>query len=473
MPPHGEDDPHDDQSAQGDPALTATGIVPLSPRPRRSAAGFVLGVVVVLLAGYAGFHEQTAELTLGEIIFGGGLALLAVGGWLGLLLTTAPLGAPVRWAIALATWEATNLAIAYSNGVSPNEWLRLAFPQLVFPSFIVVGWLAAPTDRVRTRLLTMVTVMGAAVIIGSMLAVRSISLTDITDLQLIRRFGGDFYAPFTATLAGVTLLSAHGRRSQPLGLTLSLLVVGLVGLALSFTRTYWASTAVALVGTLALMWRVRHRDFRLAIILLPVTAAILFTFALLFLPRNIVSLLETRLYDLGNVGNVESFQERILESRAALSTQLENPLSLVVGSGFGAEFGYEYVHPRSGVVYGGHGLKYIHNFYVYLIFTQGLVGLGIFLGLWMALARDIYRNLRLADAEGPPIAHVYLGAAAAAVNLLVANLTTPQFENFQWPMTFGLLVALGARAPTELTELTMQPRPAAATANPGRRAPHD
>ena len=282
----------------------------------------------------------------------------------------------------------------------------------------------------------------------------------------MRQFGGDFYAPFTVTLAFATLFTNDGRQAQPRTLTLALLAVGLTGLAVSFTRTYWLSTTLALmVFGAALAWS-RGREFARLSLALPIAAFVVVTVALLVVPANVIELLGSRLGKLGDIGSVLSFRERLVESGAALSEQVRNPLSLIVGNGLGAQFSYEYVNPVSGIVYGGLDLQYIHNYYVYVFFTKGAVGLLLFGALWLSLLRAAHARLRDTDAG---LDHVALAVLAASTNLLLASLTTPQFENFQWPMIYGLLLALAARPLSATPEAPATPD--AATASPDHPGP--
>lgn len=438
------------------------GAVSAGPAPapvadeRRLGVGFTVGALVVALAAWSAFHTQSPALTADEVAFGALLAVLGVGGWVALLFTRAPIGRPLLWALALAGWDLLNVLVAWSNGIGPAEWLRAAFPQLVLPSFLVLGWLAAPSAAARRRLLTLLTLLGAAVIVASLVAVRSIRLEDVADLQFLRQFGGDFYAPFTATLAYATLFTRDGRRAQPLALTVLLLLVGGLGLAVSFTRTYWLSTALSLLVFAALLARHRRGEFTRVVIALPALGFVAATAALVLAPANVIELLGQRAGDLADLGSVFSFRERLVESAAALEQASRNPLSFVVGNGLGARFSYDYVHPVSGIVYGGLDLQYIHNYYVYLVFTKGAVGLLLFVALWVSLLREARRVLWAPSAG---LDHVALAMFAASANLLLASLTTPQFENFQWPMVFGLLLALAARP-------VSAPAPAAAS-SPG------
>ena len=86
--------------------------------------------------------------------------------------------------------------------------------------------------------------------------------------------------------------------------------------------------------------------------------------------------------------------------------------------------------------------------------------------VWLSLLRAAHARLRDTDAG---LDHVALAVLAASTNLLLASLTTPQFENFQWPMIYGLLLALAARPLSATPEAPATPD--AATASPDHPGP--
>jgi hypothetical protein len=399
--------------------------------------GFLSAAAIgVVLSG--GLHEQSPQLTGIELLLGSGIVTLIVWGMLNLLVTRNRPTAPVRLAILYELWCLANAAIALAAGTGFGPWLRLAFPTLAFPGFLILGWGCFRSPQARAGLLAGLAAAAAVVVVVSMWSIRSISVGSVQDLQLLRKLGGNYFSVFAVTLALPLLVTAAGRRVIPWTISALILAIGTLGLGISFTRTFWLATAVSTVILLAMLAWERRADFWRLSVVMPFVIATVLAALVAIAPGNVIDFLVQRVSGLGHIQVVGSLQERLYESRMALSAAVANPLGFIVGNGFGAQFAYEWVNPISGAVYGGLHLQYQHDYYVFLLFTSGVVGLLLFLSVWYSAFRALARQ---GSTRGSPLrTTLRLVALTAGINVLIASLAAPPLMEYQWGTAFGLLL---------------------------------
>ena len=389
------------------------------------------------------FHVQSPDLTIGEVLLGGALAAVCSWGILSTLVSSRPLAPPVKWGVLLLCWYLLNTVIAAANQLDPVLWLRFAFPAFLFPSSFFLGWTLFRSPTARRRIVVWIGVVGAIAVVASFVEIRGIAAGDVTNLQLLRVFGGDYYAPLAMTLALPFLATAEGRRVVPWPLSLTVVVIGSTGLAVSFTRTYWLSTTFSTLLLVLLLARHRPRDLMRLALGVPLALAIAAVIVVPRIPPNVFSLLLERLSGLSQIGEITSLTYRVREVLGLLATQAKDPTSFLVGSGFGAPYLFEYVHPQTGVLYGGLEKGYVHNYYAFLLLDVGIVGLALFAALWISSLRQMLHDLQRARTRVSSSFPVQLSVVTISVNLLVASVATPQLLNFQFPVIFGFLIAAG------------------------------
>ena len=412
---------------------------PVAGRPRIRLS--ILGIAAVGLVLSGGLHHQSAGLTGAEVLIGGGIATLTLWGVLSLLVAGSRLSAPVRWAFRYALWCVANVAIAMAVGTPVALWMRFVFPAIVFPGFLILGWGCFRSLDLRIGVLVGLAGAAAVVVLLSLSAARSVALGTVQNLQALRVLGGNYFSAFAVTLALPLLLTAAGRRILPWAVSAVILAIGMVGLAISFTRTYWLATAASTATLIVLLAWERRGEFRRLLAAAPlvlVAAAAVLVAA----PGKLLHFGAQRLSSLEHIGGVGSLQERLRESATVLAGMLQDPLGSLVGKGFAARFDYEWVNPVTGVVQGGLHLQYMHDYYVYLLFSTGVVGLVLFLSVWYSAFRALARRIGRDD---PARAVVRLAALTAGVNLLITSVAAPPLMEYEWTAAFGLLLGVALR----------------------------
>jgi O-antigen ligase len=199
-----------------------------------------------------------------------------------------------------------------------------------------------------------------------------------------------------------------------------------VDLVLTYERTFWLATLLALV-VLAVRATPGRRVRALA--LGSALVALVLAGMALVAPRDLTAARE-RLASVGSYGSDLSVRYRLTESRHVLNEIHAQPLT---GSGLGATIlwgrAYEGVRPAAE--------SFAHNGYLWLGWKLGLPATAmVLLLLGGALV-----------SRGPPgpattAGAMRVGAQAALLLLLVGSLTFPAFEALGITAVMGLLVAL-------------------------------
>ena len=240
--------------------------------------------------------------------------------------------------------------------------------------------------------------------------------------------GGLFAFPVATAIAFAVLVSGQVRAASVRLALLAVIGLNVVAMLLTYERTFWVATTLALAFVALKAGRLQRAKAVLigfgAIVL---TLATLATVA----PREFTSARE-RLLSLGQYASDSSVRQRVVESRHVLDQIAAHP---IVGSGLGASIWWgrpwESVPPRSNT--------YAHNGYLWLAWKLGLPA-AILLSALMLTA-----VLRRGPPSGGPLFHaVRNGAQAGLLVLLLAMVTFPSVSSLAITPTIGLLLAICA-----------------------------
>jgi O-antigen/teichoic acid export membrane protein len=403
---------------------------------------FVTAIVPFDLQNAVAFGggQGSPGLVLSDVLLLGGLARAAV------VLLDTPLDRRRRWVLALV---AAFLAVAGLQllhglraggdpGISGAELrVLLGFGAAV----IAMPILADP--RLRERLFKGLVGLGLAVgLWGLAQWTMDIPFTAAEDAGVREgvRFtsegrgqiqGGLFAFP-VAIVMGVAGLMSHEVRSLGMrGLLVAVVALNAVGLLLTYERTFWVATLLAL-GVLGLRTSPEQRLRALAIG--PALIVVVLVAMAILVPRDLTAARE-RLASIGNYGTDLSVRYRVNESRHVMREIRAEPL---LGSGLGATIlwgrAYEGVRPATE--------SFAHNGYLWLAWKLGAPATALLLLLLGAAIVS----------RGPPsptttVGAVRVGAQAALLLLLVASITFPAFEALGITAVMGLLITLCFVAP--------------------------
>lgn len=243
---------------------------------------------------------------------------------------------------------------------------------------------------------------------------------------------GGLYGFPIAVLLSFAVLATGKVRSGPVRMALlAVFSLNLASLLLTYERTFWVATVLALCFVALKAGRARRlRTF----VWLGAAAVLLFAALSTIAPAELTAARE-RLLSLGQYDSDDSVRIRILESRHALTEIGEHPL---VGSGLGATIFYG--RPWQSVP--ATSEWYIHNGYLWLAWKLGIPAALLFFLLlgWTVAAR---RRAR----EEPLLRAVRIGSQAAVLALLIVSVTFPSFTALAITPTIGLLVAIALCMP--------------------------
>jgi hypothetical protein len=350
--------------------------------------------------------------------------------------------------ILFVSWAALGLPVAWSNDVDPLWWFRRFFPILVLlvmlqPTILAFRSLA----QIRIGYTTLI-VLGAVMTLKDELHLLTLQGRSIQDVYELRKLGGAYYGAFTLSLT-FPLLVAQGFGWTKKLFILAAMTVCVTGLIVSVTRTLWISTLVALLFAIYLASRTRDRVlgayFARTLILIGVAGGLLLAGG----PQEVQDLVLNRARSIVKVTDINdlSGRDRLNELAGLLESSWQNPLGIVVGNGLGAKFSFENIDPflwSEGTGKGETGLiqnDYTHDYYAYLYWTTGLVGLSLFLTSWGRLLMKMARTIRRLPTWSEADCYC-AGIATALVNLAVSSLTGPPLMSFKWTAYFAVLGAL-------------------------------
>ena len=267
--------------------------------------------------------------------------------------------------------------------------------------------------------------------------------------------GGLFVYPVAVTLAVAVLASRALRTWRQRAIVWVILALNAVSLLLTFERTFWVATAVAIL--LVAIRSGRRRRVR-ALLSLGVSLVIGVSVLAAVSPNTLLTA-EQRLLSIGQYQTDLSVRYRNVESGFVLAKIRAKPLlgwGLADTIFWGQPWTQTPPAPES----------YTHVGYLWLLWREGILGTGVLLLLlglscvWPGRARD-----------GDTITAVKVGAQISLVAMLIVNVTFPVFsQGSQAVYMVGFLVAYCAVS--SLPRRTPLPRRGALAAAPALTAGH-
>lgn len=246
--------------------------------------------------------------------------------------------------------------------------------------------------------------------------------------------GGLYAFPAAIGLAYAALISGALRSLWSRAAVLAVLSLNTVSMLLTFERTFWVGTIVALgFITLRLSGRSRLR----ALIWTPLAALMGVAALAVLAPTELVTARE-RLLSINQYGSDNSLRYRLIESQHVVAKINDHP---IIGSGLADTVWWG--RPYAGVP--PQAYAYSHNGYLWMAWKLGIPLTALILAL--ILLAIFWR--------GPPgedrlYAAVRAGCQGVLVALLIINVTFPAFRILSITPAIGLFVAvctvLGASA---------------------------
>jgi hypothetical protein len=398
----------------------------------------LLPLLVVLVI--AMLQRSTAGLTLLEL--GLLVTIPGLGAWAVLVWrwtsrrTHVTIPNVLVWLLLFGVWSIVSIFPAIANGVNVVTWGRRLFPPIALVTVTLVTIFTLRSREHVSLLYAFLIGAETVAVLVPLFGLISVDLSTINNLQYLRDFGNDQHAGILMTLLLPAVFGyRHLNRLQQTGAAVGF-IISLIGLTISFTRTMWIATAAAIGFTTIVYLQQRYLNVRVLLfgILFSLFGAV-FTSAVA--PDKILVFLIERMRSIPSALQSASLQDRIFELHGLLADAVENPLMLIVGHGWGAEFTFYSVNQYSWGSRGWTSNAYSHNYYAYLLWSIGIVGLAFFLRYWQLIFRDGLRVLLHDGLDGDGF--YLLGCMGATVSLLVSSLTGTLLNDVKWCVVFGII----------------------------------
>jgi hypothetical protein len=301
-------------------------------------------------------------------------------------------------------------------------------------ALIVIAALAAP--GANPRVLRALAVLGLALGLegiaqwtlgasfGGDFGVRSgVSLTSSGTGQLQ---GGLFAFPVAVTIATAALASGRLRGWRERSIVIAVLALNVISLLLTFERTFWVATVVAVAIVV-----LRSGHARRGRTLLSTAVAVVIGVSILAaVSPSTLQTAEQRLLSIGQYQTDNSVRYRSVESGFVIAKIEAKPL---LGWGLGDTIYWSQPWEQNGPPV---AQSYTHVGYLWLFWREGILGGAVFL-LLLALSAAWPGRL----AAGGLATAVRSGAQASIVALAIANFTFPAFhQGSQITYVMGFLV---------------------------------
>jgi len=404
-----------------------------------------LGVLIFISLILSTLQEGSPEVTSFELLTAGVLGVTFFWGTIEFLSSRRGIPRPLFHLLGFLVWAGVNVAIALGNDVKLLWWFRRFFPVLTLPLTALASTVAFRSQRqIRVSYITLV-IIGIMFVVHALVQIRSVDLAVISNLQTLRKYGGGYYSGL-----GLCLTAPFLFRRPRLKRSIWLLVAGVslvfsLGLLISFTRTYWISTTAALLVMVYLVAHVHRITVPAFLIRIIIPAMLILAILLSIMPPTIRGFVYSRAISIPQATNDLSLMDRLSELKGLWNSATQNPISILVGNGLGAKFTFYSPNPWS---WGGRGWienDYSHNYYAYIFWSTGLIGLSLFLLFWGSILRQASKILKPSSDVPPGLSYYLIGVSTAVLNLLIASLTAPPLMSFKWAVYFGVLVGLALR----------------------------
>jgi hypothetical protein len=394
---------------------------------------WVLLIVTLILSI---FQKPTEEISLYEFFLGGLMATIIFMSLIS-IFALRHLPRPLFYWFLFGVIVSANSVVALINHVGILEFSRRAIPILAWPACAVVTFLTTKGED-PWRLYK--------IIYKIVLAALTVPLIYFL-FQLI------YVWPFFNNLAEIlkTITIWHESvgafaiivfsLSSPFMEYVSYKVLAILALVIAFfslVRSLWIGAAVAIaVISFHELRAVRPRQ-RIRFLFKVMLIVILVFLALKILPESIQKEIVERIESINPsiILSSISFQDRISEAKGLLSELFNNPLYIFTGSGAGSAFQFYSLDIRKGI--GWMERTYSHNFYLYLWWAFGVVGLisfliALLLTLWLAWPSEESDLLKRKMLQG-----IWLSFFCSAFTANVSSF----YDSPKWYILFGILTGI-------------------------------
>jgi O-antigen ligase len=402
--------------------------------------------LLLIAIGIAIFSPESDGISIYEVVM---LSLILIGAFISILNTmrsyrsmsvsTTMFFLSIYLLIALLSgiW-------AVFSGVEVTWWIRRFVPILLFFLATIISSndpFIKSDISVRHVISLQLYLLVIIVILALYPYILSGSYGSIIHMQDIRQYGGGFYSAFLTTfLLPYILLRRYSYFIGGKFFVLITFYIALGSLVMSYTRTYWVSTAISalLIYLIGRKIGLIKRTINIKSVFYVIISLFLI---LIVVPKTLIVLVKERILEIFQFNTDLSFLDRMSELKGIIDTSFDNPFKIFLGQGLGSKFTFYSVNPFS---WGGTGWitnDYTHNYYAYIYFGLGIFGLLIFIIFWIYLFIKIYRFL-IDHRYSVELKLLSISILGVCINLLVALNFAPPLASYEWNLIYGMVIGI-------------------------------
>ncbi|BER91397.1 O-antigen ligase family protein [Atrimonas thermophila] len=402
----------------------------------------VMRVLIFISLILATLQESSPEVTPLEILTACVFGVIFFLGLGQVLIFHKGIPKPLFYLLGFLGCAGINVVVGLANGVDLLWWFRRFFPVATLPFAALASMAAFRSQKQLCTAFVTLVLIGVMCVLSSLFQLSSVDFAMITNLQDLREYGGGYYSAFGLCLV-VPFLFGYLRPNRLIWfLVMCTSLLFFMGLIFTFTRTYWISTTISLLFMVHIL--VKLRRIKISVFLIWIVVPVFLGLAFLFwvASSNVCEFVVSRVASIPRAFSDLSFVDRVMELRGLWNSAIQNPISLLGGNGLGAKFTFYSPNPWSWGGVGWIANDYSHNYYAYLFWTMGVIGLSLFLFFWGSLLRQVMKTLLCSSNVTANLVYQLIGISTAAINLLITSLTVPALMNFKWAFYFGVLIGV-------------------------------
>jgi len=351
-----------------------------------------------------------------------------------------------RFLIFLGLLSALNIIFVFSNDVVIDEWLSYGLRIMIFISFSLISFMEFSSIRIIKHNYKFLILLSVIFILRS-LVLQIFNVSNITTAGQLRLFRSELFPMIALGLALPFIFQRKNNNDALIGKTMSFIIVflSLVALIISLTRSFLIAVLISIIITLFLLQKSIGGKIRYKIFVFIIVSLVFVFIALdLVFPENIQSLILDRyIFNVTQIIEGYSYQQRYEEIKQAWSLSLDSPFIFMAGHGFGSEMPLLSLAYRVKVL-GRLGTKYNHNFYAYLFYTLGILGLSMFLGFTIEFILALYKKIMI-NISGfqESLRLLKIGIFSVFINSIIISFFSPIILSFTGSICLAMIVGLG------------------------------
>lgn len=318
--------------------------------------------------------------------------------------------------ILFITSTVFSLALAFVGGNNMLKAIRELIPLLTYLLYFPIIDLTDTDKRLKVLIACFICFFSLVALRNYYFYIKALSsVTALWELTILsRQTSGEVFFLIMVILSLSVLIYTKSFRMKLLSI-IGLIFFGVMDI-LTYTRGIWIATAVSLFSLFFLVGKKQKTTIVIAIVLI-VISTIIFATKSEGLIHSAFLVVTERFMTLspGKILMDLSLQDKILEAKVLINKISKNPIA---GYGLGSTFSF--YTPLRGYL---RDYWYSHNFYLFIWFKLGILGLMSFLILFIGTI------ITGKKCKGTSISNEYyalvLGSVASMIGLLVGSMTLP------------------------------------------------